>query len=166
VSAHEQDATKLQFRVAMETRDLAAVLDAFAPDAVLRSPLTDKLAFRGHEQIGVLTEVVLDVFDELRYTDELQASGDGYLVGRACIGGQPIEWVDHLRLAPDGKIQELTVFFRPLPATAVALRLIGVGLTRRNSPMRAAVISVLARPLAMLTRAGDGIGTRLVRTAL
>jgi ketosteroid isomerase-like protein len=166
VSTLEQDSAELQFRAAMERRDLAAVLDTFAPDAVFRSPLTDKLTFTGHEQIAAVTEVVLDVFDELHYTDELHAEGDGYLVGRARIGGQPLEWVDHLRLGPDGKIQELTVFFRPLPATATALRLIGVGLTRRKSPLRAAVISALARPLAVMTRAGDGIGVRLVRPTL
>jgi hypothetical protein len=33
--------------------------------------------------------------------------------------------VDHIRLGPDGKIQEFTVFMRPLPAAAAALRLIG-----------------------------------------
>ena len=67
---------------------------------------------------------------------------------------------------PDGKIQEVTAFFRPLPAAAVALRLIGAGLARRKSPARAAVISVMASPLAFLTQAGDPVGTRLVRSAM
>jgi len=60
----------------------------------------------------------------------------------------------------------MTVFFRPLPATAVALRLIGAGLSRRKSPIRAAVVATLARPLGFMTRAGDGIGVRLVRPTL
>ena len=46
--------TKLPLRSAMEARDLGAAVDAFAPDAVVRSPLTDKLTFNGHEQIGAL----------------------------------------------------------------------------------------------------------------
>jgi len=71
-----------------------------------------------------------------------------------------------MRLGPDGKIEEFTVFFRPLPATAAALRLIGAGLGRRKSPARAAIISALARPLAFMTRTGDGIGVRLVRSTL
>ena len=68
--------------------------------------------------------------------------------------------------APDGKIRELTAFFRPLPAAALALRLIAAGLVRRKSPARAMVVSSLTRPLAALTRAGDPVGARLVRSAL
>jgi hypothetical protein len=74
--------------------------------------------------------------------------------------------VDHLRLRADGKIQEFTVFFRPLPAAAIALRVIGSGLARRRHPDRAAVVSVLTEPLALLSRAGDQIGVRLVRSSL
>jgi hypothetical protein len=38
-----------------------------------------------------------------------------------------------------------TVFFRPLPAAAAALRLIGAGLGRRRSAARGALISGLPR---------------------
>jgi FAD/FMN-containing dehydrogenase len=166
VSTLELSPDKLQFRAAMEARDLAAILDTFAPDAVFRSPMTDKLSFNGHDQIAAICEVILDVFDDLQYTDELRSEHTGFLVGHARIDGQHIEWADHLRLGPDGKIRELTVFFRPLPATATALRLIGAGLSRRKSPIRAAVVSALARPLCLMTRAGDGIGVRLVRPTI
>jgi hypothetical protein len=162
----EERPAKLHFRAAMEARDLAAAVDTFAPDAVLRSPFTDKLTFNGHHQIAAVTEVILDVFDDLQYTDELRSEDTAFLVGHARIDGQHIEWVDHLRLGPDEKIREMTVCFRPLPATAVALRLIGAGLSRRKSPTRAAVVAALARPLGFMTRAGDGIGVRLVRPTL
>jgi hypothetical protein len=71
-----------------------------------------------------------------------------------------------LRLGPDGKIRELTVFFRPQPATATALRLIGIALVQHKSPIGAAIISMLARPLGFMTRTGDGVGIRLVRGTL
>jgi hypothetical protein len=71
--------------------------------------------------------------------------------------------VDHLRLNADGRIYEQTVFFRPLPATAAALRALGTRLGRRKSPVRGAIVSALTRPLGFMTRAGDGIGARLVR---
>jgi hypothetical protein len=166
MSTFDQIPGKLRFRAAMEAGDLTAILDTFAPDAVLRSPFTDRLTFNGHQQIAAISEVILDVFDDLRYTDELFGEGESFLVGRARINDEPIEWVDHLRLGPDGKIRELTAFFRPLPGTASALRLIGAGLSRRRSPVRAAVVSVLARPLGFMTRAGDRIGARLVRPTL
>jgi hypothetical protein len=150
----------------MEARDLDAVVDAFAPDAVLRSPFTAKLAFTGREQIRAVTRVILDVFRDFHYTEELRGENVAFLVARARVDGQDIEIVDHMRLGPDGKIEEFTVFFRPLPATAAALRRIGAGLGRGKSPARAAVISALARPLAFMTRTGDGIGVRLIRASL
>jgi SnoaL-like domain len=166
MAAGEPSLAKLPFRAAMEARDLGAVVESFAPDAVLRSPLTEKLAFTGREQIGAVTAVILEVFRDLRYTHEVRRDDVAFLVSRARVGDQDIEVADHMRLGPDGKIQEMTVFFRPLPATAAALRLIAAGLGRRRSPARAAAMSALTRPLAFMTRAGDGIGVRLVRSSL
>jgi hypothetical protein len=119
----------------MEARDLAAVVDAFAADAVFRSPLTTRLAFTGHEQIGALLQVLFEVLQDLQF-------------------------------GPDGKIGEFTVFFRPLPAAALALRLIaaGPGPPQESRPGRRRL-----RPdslLGIMTRAGDPIGVRLVRSAL
>jgi hypothetical protein len=166
MAAGEPSLAKLPFRVAMEARDLGAIVESFAPDAVLRSPLTEKLAFTGREQIGTVTAVILEVFRDLHYTYEVRQDDIAFLVSRARVGDQDIEVADHMRLGPDGKIQEMTVFFRPLPATAAAQRLIAAGLGRRRSPARAAVMSALTRPLAFMTRASDGIGVRLVRSSL
>src|ERR1700721_2760163 len=101
----------------MENKDLAAVVDAFTPDAVLHSPLTARLSFTGHDQITTLTRVIFDVLDDLHYTGELRGPDAAVLISRARVGGKDLEVIDHLRLRPDGKITEMTVFFRPLPAT-------------------------------------------------
>jgi ketosteroid isomerase-like protein len=162
----EQTATTLPLRAGIEAGDLGAVVDAFAPDAVLHSPITDGLTFRGHEQIGAVFRVILDVFEDIRYTEELRGGERALLVASARVGGTNIELADHMRLDASGKIAELTVFFRPLPGIAVAARAIGEGLGRRRSPGRARVISVLISPLIFLTRVGDRIGARLVGPAL
>jgi hypothetical protein len=166
VSALADRPTKLPLRAAMEARDLAAVVDTFAPDAVIRSPLTGRLTFQGREQIRTVMQVILDVFDDLRYTDELHVGDSGVLVASARVAGDDIEIVDHLRFDESGKIRELTVFFRPLPAIAVAMRLIGTGLGRRKSRIRAEAVSLLTRPLGLMTRVGDRIGVRLVGPTL
>ena len=153
-------------RAAMERRDIRAVADAFAADAEFHSPLTDKLTFRGREQIAALTGIVLDVFENFRYTDEIMGDESGFLVGRAKVDGLEIEFVDHLRFGGDGRIAEITVFFRPLPAAAAALRQIGARLGRRKSHALGALISLLAQPLAFMTRIGDAIGARLLRAAM
>lgn len=166
MSALAERPTKLALRTAMEARDLSAVLDTFAPDAILRSPLTSRLTFQGRAQIHALMEVILEVLDDLRYTDELQGADSAVLVASARVGGTDVEMVDHLRFNESGKISELTVFFRPMPAIAVAMRVIGSGLGRRKSAGRGRAISVLTQPLGLMTQVGDRVGVRLVGPAL
>lgn len=165
-TAAKPELRRCPLRVAMEARDLQAIADAFAPDAAFHSPLTEKLTFRGRTQIAPLLQVILDVFDNFHYTDELRDEHGGFLVARARIGGQDIEVVDHMQFGADGRIRDFTVFFRPLPAAATALRVIAAGLGRRKSLARATIISALAYPLPIMTRIGDGIGIRLLRSAL
>ena len=166
MSQAEPMSAVLPLRAAMEARDVAAIVDAFAPDAVFRSPLTTRLTFTGREQIGALAQVLVEVLEDLHYTDEACHDATGFLTWSARIGGQEIHGVDYLRFGPDGKIEEFTVFFRPLPAAALALRLIGTGLVRRKSPARAMIMSGMTGPLAAVTRAGEPIGVRLIRSAL
>jgi len=97
---------ELALRRAMEARDMAAVLEAFAPDAVLHSPLTDRLAFEGREQIGTITPIVPEVCEDLHYIAETRGADTAFLVSRARIEGQAIEIADQLRLGPDGRILE------------------------------------------------------------
>jgi SnoaL-like domain len=153
-------------RAAMERRDIRAVADAFAAEAEFHSPLTGRLTFKGREQIAAIAGIVLDEFENFRYTDEIMGDEGGFLVGQARVDGMQIEFVDHLRFGGDGRIAEMTVFFRPLPAAAAALRRIGARLGSRKSHARGAVISTLAQPLAIMTRIGDAIGARLLRAAI
>ena len=118
----------------MEARNVPAIVGTFAPDAVFHSPFTEKLAFKGRDQIAALSSLILEVFNDFHYTAEIFGENTGFLVARAQVDGQDIETVDYLRLGPDGKIQEMTVFMRPLPAAAAALRMIGAGLGRRTGP--------------------------------
>jgi hypothetical protein len=157
---------RLPLAAAMEARDVSAMRDAFAPDAVFHSPLTEALAFKGREQIGLLAEVLFEVFEDFRYTGGVVSGDIGFLVARARVGGQLIEIVDHFRLDSDKRVEEITVFFRPLPGAAAALRAIGAGLGRRKSRARGAVISGLTLPLTVMTRIGDRIGVGLIRASL
>jgi hypothetical protein len=157
---------RLALRKAMEARDHAAVLDAFASDAVVRSPITGRFTFSGREQLERLFAAVLEVFNDIEYTDELRNGDTAVLVAKATVDGTPIELVDHLLLDADGKIRELTVFFRPLPAIAVAARALGSSLLRAERPWRARIVSVVARPLILFTRSGDALALRLVLRTL
>ena len=166
MSTLQQRPTKLPIRVAMEARDRAAVIDAFAEGAVLRSPFTPNLVFTGRDQLAALVDVLLDALDDLGYSEELIGEDTAVLVGTMQLRGVAVNFTDHLKLRPDGKISEMTVFFRPLPAAAAAMRVIGAGLGRRKSRLRGRTISALVAPLAFMTRIGDGLGVRLVKPTL
>ena len=155
--------TKLPLRAAMEARDRAAAVGAFAEDGVVRSPFTDNLTFTGHEQLDALVAVILDVLGDLTYTDELHAANTAVLVGHASVDGVRLEFSDHLKLRDDGLIEEMTVFFRPLPGTTAALRRFGEGLGRQRSKFRGRLIKAMATPLASMARTGDRAGVWLLR---
>jgi hypothetical protein len=154
---------KLRLRVAMEARDHSAVMETFAEDAVLRSPFTDNLTFEGREQLGPLVAVVLAVLEDLTYTDELHADRAAVLLGHAHVDGLRVQFCDYLKLRGDGLIEEMTVFFRPLPATTAALRRFGDGLGRRKSRFRGRFINTMTAPLAFMARTGDHVGVRMLR---
>jgi hypothetical protein len=150
----------------MEARDRAAVLDAFADDAVFRSPLTSSLVFTGRDELAALIGVLLDALEDLDYSDELIGDDTAVLVGTMRLQGVSVNFTDHLKLRPDGKISEMTVFFRPLPATAAAMQVIGAGFGRRKGRLRGRTISTLVAPLAFMTRVGDRLGVRMLKATL
>ena len=155
--------TKLPLRVAMEARDHRAVVEAFAENAVIRSPFTDNLTFEGRHQIDELVAVILEVLEDLTYTDELHGDRAAVLIGHARVDGLGIQFCDYLKLRGDGLVDEMTVFFRPLPATTAAMRRIGDGLGRRKSKFRGQLISTMTAPLALIARTGDRLGVQLLQ---
>jgi len=157
--------TSLAIRKAIEARDLESAVECFAPDAVLHSPFTGRLSFSGRERIRLITSVLLEVAEDFRYTSEVRDGDFACLRASARVGGCDIEFLDHIRLNADGLIAEFTVFTRPLPATATALRAFGAAFGRHKSAARGAVISALAAPLGFMTSAGDGVGVALLRPA-
>jgi hypothetical protein len=101
------------FRLAAESRDIAAAAELFAPDIVFHSPATFH-PFVGRETVTRLLEIVADTFEGFRYTDELDADGVHALIFRAAIDGREIEGIDLLRLDRDGLIADFTVMLRPI----------------------------------------------------
>lgn len=107
------------FRSAVETQSLDEILALFRDDAVLHSPITFQ-PFEGKAAIRRLLAIILEVFQEFRYTDELDdaAGRTKILVFRCTVesaGGKrrEAEGIDLLRFDADGRIAELTVMVRP-----------------------------------------------------
>ena len=101
------------FRRAVEAHDLERMMALFADDAVLHSPITFQ-PFEGRAAIRQLLGIILEVFQDFRYTDELAApDGSLALVFRTRVSGREVEGIDLVRFDASGAIRDLTVFVRP-----------------------------------------------------
>jgi SnoaL-like protein len=103
-----------RFRAAVEAEDPDALTDALADDVVFRSPAV----FKPYESKAVVSAILVQgamkVFEDFRYTDQLEGSGVATLVFRARVGDRELEGLDLLRFDADGRVGELTVMVRPL----------------------------------------------------
>jgi hypothetical protein len=113
--------SRAAFRKAVEALNLDDMMAPFAEDAVLHSPITHK-PFEGRAAIRQILGILLEVFQDFRYTDELDA-GDGVkaLVFRARAGERDLEGIDLIRFDATGRIVDLTVFIRPRSAIEALL---------------------------------------------
>jgi hypothetical protein len=112
------------FRAAIEAGDHAAMVAAFAPDAVLNSPVSFK-PFEGREAISQLLAILLETFEDFRYTDEFEGEGKAALVFRARVGDRELEGLDLFRFDAEGRIVELTVMVRPLSGVVALAEAVG-----------------------------------------
>jgi hypothetical protein len=108
------------FRAAVEARDLAAASAALSDDVSFHSPVTFK-PFEGRDAVTHVLGAVLRVFEDFRYTDELEGEGTLALIFEAKVGDRDVQGMDLLRFDADGLIEDFTVMVRPLSAT-LALR--------------------------------------------
>jgi hypothetical protein len=100
------------FRDAVETGDLAEIEAALDPAVVFRSPVVFK-PYEGREAVMALLSLVVQVFEDFRYVDELEGNGTNCLLFKARVGEREVDGIDYLRLGDDGLVTELTVMVRP-----------------------------------------------------
>lgn len=101
------------FRAAAEAKDFSKAEELFSPEVVFRSPAVFK-PYEGLEALGVLLGTVAEVFEDFRYTDQVETGDTAVLIFAARVGERELNGVDVLRFAADGKIVEMMVMIRPL----------------------------------------------------
>ena len=117
------------FRRGVESKDVAVMMEAFADGAVLHSPITFK-PFEGKEAIARLLGILMQVFQDFRYTDELTAEdGTKALIFRTRVGDRDVEGLDLIRFDESGLIRDFTVMVRPRSAVEALLREVSSRLT-------------------------------------
>ncbi|KAB2381895.1 MULTISPECIES: nuclear transport factor 2 family protein [Actinomadura] len=121
------------FRAAVEAKDLAAITRTLDPGIEFHSPVMVK-PYHGRDAVTALLRVLLEVFEDFRYTDELagtDAAGGSLqpppqaLVFSARVMGKSLQGLDLLRFGETGLVTGLTVMVRPLPAAMTLARVVG-----------------------------------------
>lgn len=123
------------FRAAVEAKDLAAITGALDPGVEFHSPVMVK-PYHGRDSVAALLGVLLEVFEDFRYTDELVSPApDGRgetpagraqaLIFSARVAGKAVQGLDLLRFGDTGLVTGLTVMVRPLPAAMTLARVVG-----------------------------------------
>jgi hypothetical protein len=120
---------KEAFRAAVEAQDYEGMVEALAPGVTFHSPVTFK-PFEGRESVATLLGIVFDVFEDFRYTDEMDGDDVKALVFEARVGDREVQGLDLLRFDVDGKIADFTVMVRPLTAAMALAESVGKGLER------------------------------------
>jgi SnoaL-like domain len=157
--------TTRRYRVAVEAGDVEAFVATLAPDVVLRSPITLRTDFRGHDDIRTLMRAVFASIQDIRYHTDVGDAATRALFYRARIGRQPVEEASLLRLGDDALVHEVTLWFRPLPGLTAVMGKLGPYLAGERSRARGALVAGLVAPLVAATRAGDALAVSLVRPA-
>jgi hypothetical protein len=152
-------------RVAVEARDIDALIETLAPDVILHSPLISE-AFHGREKVGHLFRSLADDYlftDDFRYTAELAEGNTVVLAFKGKLNGVNVEGVDLVQIDPAGKVRDITVFLRPLPGTAAVAKHLAPRVAGNGSKAKAAMAGLGTRPLTAMAKLFDAIGSRDVR---
>jgi SnoaL-like domain len=102
-----------RFRAAAEGKDFSAIGELFAEDVTFRSPVVFK-PYEGREAIAMILGAVVQVFEDFRYTDQIESGDTAALLFEARIGDRELNGVDILRFDSEGRIRELMVMVRPM----------------------------------------------------
>jgi SnoaL-like domain len=102
-----------RFRAAAERKDFSAIDELFAEGVRFRSPVV-YAPYEGREAIAMLLGAVAQVFEDFRYTDQVETGDTAVLVFEAKVGNRDVNGVDILHFDDDDRIAEMMVMVRPM----------------------------------------------------
>jgi hypothetical protein len=102
-----------RFRAAAEKKDFSAIDALFTEDVAFRSPVVFK-PYEGREAIGMLLGAVSQVFEDFRYTDQVETGDAAALAFSARVGDKELDGIDFLHFDDEGRINRMEVFVRPM----------------------------------------------------
>src|SRR6266545_5524831 len=102
-----------RFRAAAEGKDFSAIEDLFTEDVAFRSPVVFK-PYEGRDAVAMLLGAVSQVFEDFRYTDQIETGDAAALAFSARVGDKELDGIDFLHFDDEGRINRMEVFVRPM----------------------------------------------------
>jgi SnoaL-like domain len=102
-----------RFRAAAEAKDFSAIDELFAENVVFRSPVVYK-PYEGRAAVAMLLGAVAQVFEDFRYTDQVESGDAAALAFSARVGDRELGGIDFLHFSPEGRINRMEVYVRPM----------------------------------------------------
>jgi hypothetical protein len=102
-----------RFRQAAETKDFSAIDDLFAENVVFRSPVVYK-PYEGRDAVAMLLSAVAQVFEDFRYTDQVETGDAAALAFSARVADRELDGIDFLHFDSEGRINRMAVYVRPM----------------------------------------------------
>jgi hypothetical protein len=101
------------FRAAAEAKDFSAIDELFAEEVRFKSPVVFK-PYEGRDAVAMILGAVVQVFEDFRYTDQVETGETATLAFSARVGDRELDGIDLLRFDSDGRVRELAVYVRPI----------------------------------------------------
>lgn len=101
------------FRAAAEAKDFGRIDELATEDVRFNSPVV-YTPYEGRDALRVLLGAVVQVFEDFRYTGQIEDGDMAMLMFEANVGDKSVQGVDIMRFGPDDRITELTVMVRPM----------------------------------------------------
>jgi SnoaL-like domain len=102
-----------RFRAAAESKDFSAIDDLFTEDVTFRSPVVFK-PYEGREAVAMLLGAVVQVFEDFRYTDQVETGDAAALAFSARVGDRELDGIDFLHFDGEGRVNRMEVFVRSM----------------------------------------------------
>jgi SnoaL-like domain len=156
-------ATIAAYRAAGERGDADAVSALLAPDVALHSPLTERVRFAGRDEVTAMHRDIFAVLEELETGEPLARDDTRAFTFRARVRGVELNAMILAEFNEDAQIADLTLFGRPLPATAALFAALPPRVSaRRRGPAMGALVALIARPIAFVVRTADRLAPRFL----
>lgn len=151
------------FESAIHAHDVEAAIACFAPDIIIRSPITQRIRFVGIEQAAEIFRFVFARISDVRvYLTVGEGESTQVLFWRGRIGRHYLEEANLLRLDAHGRICEMTVFLRPVPGLLALGAWLGTSLAGRHGKLHRLAVSLLLDGIATAYAVAEPVVIALV----